>query len=141
MTQGRAHSGTIIRDGDSDFRVVGCRKCRAIMVVLYYRGHRLMADIHAPVLDPVHRLPIEPVEVIPADGDLPEWRSQYEGMTRPSEDPRGTWFGGIDVAEEVDPDPQIAVTCYCQGAHRVDLAAISEAARQWRKSWMPWPVG
>lgn len=138
---GRQYSHTIVRDGDSDYRAVGCSKCRAIMVVLYYRGDRLIADIHAPVLDPEHRLPIAAVEVIPADEEFPEWRSQYAGMTRPSEDPRGTWFGGVDVADETaGGDTRVEVTCYCQGAHKVDLADIVTQARDAPKTRMWWPV-
>lgn len=140
MTQARAHSGTVVRDGDTDFRVIGCRKCRAVIVVLYHRDDRLLADIHAPVLDPVHRQPITDVEFLPADDDLPEWRSKYEGLTRPTQDPRGIWFGGIDVLEEIDGDPNIEVTCYCRGAHRVDLADIANHARSAPKNRIWWPV-
>jgi hypothetical protein len=129
-------------DTDVPFRTVGCRQCRTKIVVLYHRDDRLTCDMFGPAITPGsgHTAPIEPHELIPADGDLPEWRSQYAGMTRNLPDPRGTWFGGIDVADETDTDPHIEVTCRCQGPHRVDLAAITDAARKSRKSWMPWPV-
>ena len=130
-------------DTDVPFRSVGCRKCKTEIVVLYHRDDRLTCDIFAPVIRPgiSHTAPIEPHEVIPADGDLPEWRSQYAGMTRNMEDPRGAWFGGLDVDDETAEVPNIEVTCRCQGAHRVDLAEIVRAARKWRKDWLPWPVG
>lgn len=141
MTEARKYSGTVVRDGDTDYRTVHCRTCRAPIIVLFHRGDTLVADIHAPVLDPERRLPIEPFEFLPADDETPEWSSAYAGMTRPSTDPRGVWFGGIDVAEEIDGDPYVEITCYCRGARKVDLGKIAAEARVCRASRMWWPVG
>jgi len=119
-------------DTDVPFRTVGCRECRTEIVRLFHRDDRLTCDIFAPVIRPgtSHTAPIEADE-----------SSHYAGMTRDLPDPRGAWFGGVDVADETADDPNIEVTCRCQGAHRVDLAAIAQAARKWRKDWLPWPVG
>lgn len=129
-------------DTDVPFRRIVCRDCRAQFVTLYHRGDRLMCDILAPAITPGtgHTEPIEPIELLPAEGDLPEWRSQYFGLVREKEDPRGAWFFGIDVAEETEFDPRIEITCKCQGPHHVDLAAIAAAAAAWRRNLMPWPV-
>jgi hypothetical protein len=125
---------------DTPFRTVGCQKCRRPIVILYYRDDRLMCDLFQPAITPNsgHTLPITEVEVLPAEDDLPEWRSKYEGMTREKPDPRGIWFSGVDVVEEIADDPRVEVTCRCAGEHFIDLDQVVAAARGYRGNWVPW---